>query len=88
MECDHETFQAAVLALLGAFEFDNGRVWKRWDFSVIDDLHRQGLITAPQGHRESVLLTEAARLKAKTFAAQFFGVGSAPCRVSLSDCGP
>lgn len=77
MEYDNEKLQAAVLALLGAFEFDNGRVWKRYDFSVMEGLHRQGLITDPRGHRESVHLTEAGRLRAKALAAQFFGVGSA-----------
>ncbi|MGN6829977.1 DUF6429 family protein [Paucibacter sp. M5-1] len=76
MEYNNAKLQDAVLALLGAFEFDNGRVWKRYDFSVMDDLHKQGLITDPRGHRESVHLTEAGRLKAKTLAEQFFGAGS------------
>ena len=35
--------QEAVLALLGAFEFENGRVWKRYDFAVLDALHEQGV---------------------------------------------
>ncbi|MDN3546534.1 DUF6429 family protein [Kinneretia asaccharophila] len=70
MEYDKEILQAAMLALIGVFEFDKGRAWKRDDFSVMDDLYKQGLITDPRGHRESVLLTEAGRLKAKTLAAQ------------------
>lgn len=73
MEYDNAKLQDAVLALLGAFEFDNGRVWKRYDFSVMDELHNQGLITDPRGHRESVHLTEAGRPKAKTLAQQLFG---------------
>ncbi len=77
MEYDNAKLQDAVLALLGAFEFDNGRAWKRYDFSVMDELHKQGLITDPRGRRESVHLTEAGRLKAKTLAEQFFGTGSA-----------
>jgi hypothetical protein len=30
--------EEAVLALLGAFEFENGRIWKRFDFDVMQSL--------------------------------------------------
>jgi hypothetical protein len=29
---DDQKIEDAVLALLGVFEFDNGRAWKRYDF--------------------------------------------------------
>ena len=43
----------AVLGLLGVLEFENGRVWKRFDFDVMDSLHSKGYITDPKSHRES-----------------------------------
>ena len=43
----------AVLGLLGVLEFENGRVWKRFDFDVTDSLHSKGYITDPKSHRES-----------------------------------
>jgi hypothetical protein len=54
---DQKKIEEAVLALLGAFEFDNGRAWKRFDFGVMDALAEQGLISDPRGRAESVYLT-------------------------------
>lgn len=50
--------EQTVLALLGALEFENGRVWKRYDFVVMDAPHAKILITDPRGRAESVYLTE------------------------------
>lgn len=33
---DEKKVAEMVLALLGVFEFENGRVWKRIDFAVMD----------------------------------------------------
>jgi Domain of unknown function (DUF6429) len=57
MDYDEGKLQEAVLALLGAFEFQNGRVWKRYDFGVMEALHTQGWITDPHGRNESVYLS-------------------------------
>jgi Domain of unknown function (DUF6429) len=46
---DSIKIEEAVLALLGAFEFDNGRAWKRFDFDVMQSLADQGLISDPKG---------------------------------------
>ena len=73
MEYDEAELQETVLALLGAFEFENGRVWKRFPFSVMDALHEQGWITDPHGRHESVYLTEEGLLKSKALAAKNFG---------------
>jgi len=73
MEYDETKLQEAVLALLGAFEFENGRVWKRYDFAVMDALHEQGCITDPHGQTESVCLTPEGLRKAKALAAEKFG---------------
>lgn len=71
---DTPKIEDAVLALLGAFEFDNGRVWKRYDFDVMDALHAKGLITDPKGRAESVYLTEIGLQRAKELADRAFGV--------------
>ncbi|MCV2368327.1 DUF6429 family protein [Roseateles oligotrophus] len=73
MEYDEAELQEAVLALLGAFEFESGRVWKRYPFSVMEAFHEQGWITDPHGRHESVYLTEEGLLKAKALAAKHFG---------------
>ena len=54
---DNQKIEDAVLALLGAFEFENGRVWKRFDFEVMLALAEKGLISDPRGRAESVHLT-------------------------------
>lgn len=78
MDYDEVKLREAVLALLGAFEFENGRVWKQYDFSVIEALHEQGLITDPHGRSESMYLTERGLSKAKSLAARCFVVATKP----------
>jgi hypothetical protein len=58
MQYDDQKIEEAVLALLGVFEFENGRVWKRINFGVMDSLYEKGYITDPKGKTESVYLTE------------------------------
>lgn len=70
---DPKKIEEAVLALLGAFEFENGRVWKRFDFDVMQSLANQGLISDPRGKSESVRLTPEGMARAKALADQFFG---------------
>ena len=54
MKYDMVKVEEALLALLGVFQFENGRVWKRYDFAMMDALHEKGLITEPRGRQESV----------------------------------
>lgn len=54
---DPKKIEEAVLALLGAFEFEDGRAWKRFDFDVMQSLVHQGWISDPGGRAESVQLT-------------------------------
>lgn len=65
--------QQAVLALLGACEVGDGRVWKRYDFALMEALFERGLITDPHGRQASVSLTEAGLREAKALAARHFG---------------
>lgn len=73
MEYDPTKVEEAVLALLGVFEFEQGRVWKRYDFEVMDALYEKGYITPPRGRSESVHLTELGLQNAKRLARRHFG---------------
>jgi hypothetical protein len=77
MKYDMVKVEEALLALLGVFEFENGRVWKRYDFAVMDGLHDKGLITEPHGRQESVYLTDEGLRRAKELAAKHFGTNGA-----------
>lgn len=79
MKYDMVKVEEVLLALLGVFEFENGRVWKRYDFATMDGLHEKGLITEPHGRQESVYLTDEGLRRAKALAAKHFGTnGAAP----------
>lgn len=70
---DPKKIEEAALALLGAFEFENGRAWKRFDFDVMQSLADQGLISDPRGKSESVRLTPEGMARAKALADRLFG---------------
>lgn len=70
---DSKKIEEAVLALLGAFEFDNGRAWKRFDFGIMESLCEQGLISDPRGRSESIHLTPEGMARAKALAEKMFG---------------
>ncbi len=72
MNYDQSKIDEMVLALLGASEFEDGRVWKRIDFAVMDRLYEKGYITNPHGKQESVRLTEDGLSLAKQLATKYF----------------
>ncbi|SEL84481.1 hypothetical protein SAMN05216214_1351 [Atopomonas hussainii] len=74
MKYDDQKILEVVLALLGVFEFENGRVWKRFEFSVFDELFEKGYISDPKGKSESVYLTEEGLQLAKELAQKHFSV--------------
>jgi hypothetical protein len=76
MKYDQRKMEEVVIALPGALEFENGRVWKRFDFAIMDALHEKGLITDPKGNHESVYLAEEGKVLAKRLAANYFAVGN------------
>lgn len=63
-------------ALLGAFEFDNGRAWKGYDFDVMDRLHAEGMISDPRNRNQSVHLTPEGLARAKALADAWFGAST------------
>ncbi|CAN7761761.1 DUF6429 family protein [Variovorax sp. LjRoot84] len=73
MEYDKAKIEEVLLTLLGVFEFESGRVWKRYDFATMDALHAKGLITEPHGRRQSIYLTDEGMRMAKKMAAKYFG---------------
>lgn len=73
MSYDETHIDDAVLALLAAFSFDNGRAWKGFDFEVMDRLYEQGLIGNPKGKAKSVWLTEQGLERGRQCADRLFG---------------
>jgi hypothetical protein len=72
---DKDRIDNAVLALLLLGLHDNCRVWKSFDWDVMDRLHQKGFISNPVGKSKSVILTrdgerEARRLFQALFAAR------------------
>ena len=47
MSYSEDKVEEIILALLGVFEFENGRVWKRYDFACMEALHAKGFICDP-----------------------------------------
>ncbi len=76
MSYDTAKVEEAVLALLGVFEFEDGRVWKRFDFEVMDALHAKGYITNPRGRHESVYLSAQGMELAKRLARERFDLAA------------
>lgn len=75
MNYDPARVEDAVLALLAAFSFDGGRVWKGFDFDVMNRLHAQGLIDDPRSKSKSVWLTPEGLERGRQAAERLF-VGS------------
>ena len=76
MSYDQSRIEEAVLALLVAFSFDEGRAWKGFDFEVMDRLHARGLIDNPRGKAKSVGLTPAGLEAGRRSAERLFGASS------------
>lgn len=72
MESDTDKMEDALLALLGALEFDDGRFWKGYDFDMMQSLYDKGYITEPWGRAKSAYLTPEGMEKAKKLAEQMF----------------
>jgi hypothetical protein len=58
MNIDTDRIDDAVLALLRLGLHDGCRVWKGFDWEVMNRLHEKGFISDPVGKTKSVVLTE------------------------------
>ena len=65
MELDIDRIDAAVLALLLLGLHDGCRVWKTFDWDVMNRLHEKGFISNPIGKAKSVVLTEEGQREAQ-----------------------
>lgn len=74
MEYDDKLIEEAVLALLVTFSYDNGNVWKGFDFETMNRLHEQGFIDNPVSKRKSVWLTPEGLERGRQVADRLFGV--------------
>ena len=73
MSYNRQKMENALLALIGALEFEDGRFWKGYDFDLLNSLHEQGLISQPWGKAKSAYLTPEGLEKAKALAEEMFG---------------
>ena len=73
MQLNDQKIADAVLALLAAFSFDEGRAWKGFDFEVIDQLFADGFVLDPKGKTKSLQLTPAGLQRGRELAQHFFG---------------
>lgn len=69
---DPKKIEEAVLALLGVYEFENGRTWTRIDFAMMQSLANQGLISEPKGKAESLRRMPETMARANALADRLF----------------
>ena len=58
MKYDQSKIDEMVMTLLYISSFDNGRVWKGYDWDILERLHEKGLITDPVGKTKSFYLSD------------------------------
>ena len=73
MNLDLDKIDNAVLALLQLGLHDGSRVWKAFDWDVMDRLCEKGFISNPAGKAKSVVLTEEGLAESSRLLAQLFG---------------
>ena len=69
---DSQKIEDCALALLGAFAFEGGRTWRRYEFSVMEALFDKGYISDPHGKAESVQLSPLGLARAHELAGRLF----------------
>ena len=73
MELDTDKIDQAVLALLSLGRHEGYRVWKCFDWAVMNRLHEHGYITDPVNKAHSVLLTEDGARESERLLYELFG---------------
>ena len=73
MELDTDKIDQAVLALLSLGRHDGYRVWKGFDWAVMNRLHEKSYITDPVSKAHSVLLTEEGTRESERLLGELFG---------------
>jgi len=73
MQLDTDKIDQVVLALLSLGRHDGYRVWKGFDWAVMNRLHEKGYITDPVSKAHSVLLTEEGARESERLLCELFG---------------
>ncbi|HEX7499016.1 MAG TPA: DUF6429 family protein [Polyangia bacterium] len=73
MKLDIDRIDEAVLALLSLGRHDGARVWKTFDWDVMERLHSKGYISDPVGKAKSVALTEHGLKESDRLLSELFG---------------
>ena len=73
IELDTDKMDQAVLAHLSLGRHDGYRVWKGFDWAVMNRLHEKGYITDPVSKAHSVLLTEQGARESERLLRELFG---------------
>lgn len=71
MKYDQSKIDEMVMSLLYISSFDNGRVWKGYDWDILERLHKKGLITDPVGKTKSVYLSDEGMKLGEELARKF-----------------
>ena len=73
MELDADRIDEAVLALLSLGLHDGTRVWKSFDWDLMQRLHEKGYISDPVGKAKSVGFTEDGLRESERLLSALFG---------------
>jgi hypothetical protein len=76
VDLDTGRIDNAVLALLCLGLHDGDRVWKSFDWDVMDRLHEKGYIGNPVGKAKSVVLTDEGLRESERLLEALFGSGN------------
>ena len=74
MTYDRERAADLVLALMNLTLHDGPRVWKGYDWDVLNFLHERGLISDPRSKAKSVALTDAGLERSREMFAKYLAV--------------
>jgi len=81
---DREKIVEGALAILSLSRHSESRVWKNFDWDLLDELHKRGWITNPATKAKSVVLTEEGIHFAEEFLEKYFGKGKGFSKTNVS----
>ena len=70
---NRERLVEGALAILSLTRHDNNRVWKGFQWELLDEMFERGWITEPVGKAKSVVLTQKGSELAEIFLEKYFG---------------
>ncbi|MEX0727220.1 MAG: DUF6429 family protein [Planctomycetaceae bacterium] len=73
MKLNDDKIDNAALALLSLGLHDHDRVWKSFDWDIMNRLHEKGFISNPVSKAKSVVLTEKGHEEAERLLVELFG---------------